>query len=544
MRFDTVIRNGKVIDGTGCPWRRADIAIRDGKIVGIGHIEPKGGDIELDVSGSYVCPGFVDMHSHLDFGVLSTPLMEPSVYQGITTELAGQCGQSIAPTAKDDPERIKNFFHYQWHGGDFSWDWITLSDFLAHLDRDPPSVNFGMCVGHQTLRLVSMGFECRPASSGELEELKRNLDQAMRDGAFGLTSGAQFAPGFFCETEELVELGKVVAKYGGFYASHMRSEGDKLLEAVAEVIEIGERAGVPVQISHLKASGKQNFGKVNGALRMIAQARERGVDILVDTQPYGASGREYAAEMMWMRSCLPPWTIAEAGSYEKLQERLRDPAFRQSLERDIEEKLSPQWNSRIVDCMLKAVGWEGLVLGHTVTDKYEKFIGKSMAQIAKELGKRPYDAYFQLLSEESIPSSAFYFMLDPDDVRTVVTSPFTIPMVDVGHRFLHPRKWGCFPHYLVQYVKDEKRLSLEEAIRKITSFPAARIGLPDRGLIKLGFWADLVVLDWESLEDRTSFDAVSEHPRGIEHVFVNGSFVIRNGKHTGARPGMVVRRTA
>lgn len=543
MRFDTIIRNARIIDGTASPWKRGDIGIKDGTIVAVGRIADTECNTEIDAHGFYASPGFINIHSHLDFGVLATPLMEPSVYQGITTELAGQCGQSIAPTAKDDRDRIKKFFEYQWHGAQMDWSWVTLGDFLKRLEEESCSVNFGMCVGHQTLRLVTMGFECRAATARETEQLERTLESAMRDGAFGMTVGAQFPPGFFSETEELVNLGKVVAQHGGFCAVHMRSEGDKVLEAVAEVIEIGERSGVAVQISHLKASGRQNFGKVNAALRMVRDARERGVDVLVDTQPYGAVGRRYAAEMMWMRSCIPPWMIAEAGSYEAFRGNLEDAAFREAVRGEIEERRSPAWNSRIVDCVLKDVGWDGLVLGHTVVEQYKQFVGKSIAEMSRELGNEPYEIYFQLLREESIPSGAFFFMLDPEDVRTVVSSPFTIPMVDVGYRFLHPRKWGCFPRYLTEYVRDTKLLSLEEAVRKITSFPAGRMGLEDRGLIKEGCWADIVVFDWNSLEDRASFDHFDQHPAGIEHVLVNGVPVIWNGKHTGARPGKVLRRS-
>lgn len=542
MHFDTIIRNGNIVDGTGAPWRRGDVGIKGGRIARIGALAEAKCDSEIDGTGLFVSPGFIDIHSHLDFCVLSTPRMESSVYQGITTEIAGQCGQSVAPAAPDDAERIKRFYEYQWHGTDFKWDWKTLGDFLDRLEQQPTSLNFGMCVGHQTLRLATMGFECRRATGAEIKQLKSALRQALRDGAFGMTSGAQFAPGFFSDTEELVELGKVVAEHGGYYAAHMRSEGDKLLEAVAEVIEVGERAGVSAQISHLKAAGKANFGKVNAALRMVEKARERGIDILVDTQPYGALDRQYAAEMMWMRSCIPPWRVAEAGGFEVLREKLKDPAFRELLKQEIEERRSPNWNSFICDCMLKDVGFENLVLGQTEAKAYKRYFGKSIAQIARETKRDNYDTYFQLLIDEPIPSSALYFMLDPDDVRAVVTSPYTIPMVDVGYRFMHPRKWGCFPRYLTQYVREEKRLTLEEAIRKITSFPAGRLGLSDRGQIKEQFWADIVVFDWKTLNDCADFANFDRRPTGIPYVLVNGIAVIKDGEHTGARPGMALRK--
>lgn len=544
MSFDMIIRNAKVIDGTGSPWRREDIGIVDGKITALGRLARGQSEHEIDAAGLFASPGFINIHSHLDFGVLAMPGMEPSVHQGITTELGGQCGQSIAPTASDDPARIKEFFRYQWYGADFDWTWVSLGEFLNRIADEGCSVNFGMCVGHQTLRLVTMGFECRPATAAELRELASALERALQDGAFGMTIGAQFPPGFFAETDELVALATVVGRYGGFVAAHMRSEGDKVLEAVSEVIQIAERAGVAAQISHLKAAGQHNFGKVHSALRMIEAARARGVDVLTDTQPYGAVGRKYAAEMMWLRSCIPPWTIAKAGSYDAFREQLRNPAFRETVKRDIEERIASDWNSRVVDCMLKAVEWDGLVLGHTVTEQYRRFVGRSIAEIARELEKDPYDTYFDMLVEESIPSSAFYFMLDPEDVKTVVTSELTIPMVDVGYRFLHPRRWGCFPRFLTEYVRDERRLPLEDAIRRITSFPAGRIGLTGRGLLKQGYWADIVLFDWDRLEDRASFEGVGQYPAGIEHVFVNGVPVIRDGKHTGARPGMALRRGA
>jgi N-acyl-D-amino-acid deacylase len=322
----------------------------------------------------------------------------------------------------------------------------------------------------------------------------------------------------------------------------MRSEGDKLLEAVAEVIEVGERARIPVIVSHLKASGKHNFGKVNGALRMIAEARARGVDVLADTQPYGELDRPYAAEHMMLRSCIPPWVICEAGSSASLRKRLKDVEFRKRLRHDIEERISPDWRSRVMDCILKAVQWENLVLGNTTLKKYKKFVGKSIAEIAKTLRKDPYDAYFDLLAEETVPSGALYFMLDPDDVRTVIKNPLTIMEVDATPRSRHPRMFGCFPRYLAQYVFEERLLSLEDAIRKITSYPASVIGLAKRGLIKEGYYADLVMFDAVHIEDRTSFDNVDRFPKGIKHVFVNGVSVIRNGVHLGTRPGAVLRR--
>lgn len=541
MAFDMIIRDARIVDGTGSPWQVGDIGIEDGRISAVGRLGRSKGRSDIDARGHFVSPGFINIHSHLDFSILARPRMEPSVRQGITTELGGQCGQSAAPTAKDDPNLVKGFYDNHWHGLALKWDWVSLGDFLDRLQGVGPSINFAMQVGHQNLRLITMGFECRPATAGEIKKLKEALRGAMRDGAFGMSSGIQWAPGFFCETEELIELAKVLAEYGGFYACHMRSEGDKLLEAVAEVLEIGEQARIPVQVSHLKASGKRNFGKVNGALCMIAEARQRGVDALVDTQPYGALDRKYAAENMWMRSCIPPWTVAAAGGFGNLQARLKDPEFRAAVRRDIEKRVSPDWHTRIVDCMLDVVGFENLVLGSTVTEKYKRLTGKSVAAIAKAFGEDPYDTYFDILCEETVASPALFFMLHPDDVRTVVTSPMTIPQTDAAPRHTHPRKYGCFPRYLTQYVRDEKLLSLEEAIRKITSFPAGRMGLADRGLVREGFWADLVVIDWENLEDRSNFDENELHPSGIEHVLVNGVAVIKNGKHTGARPGQVLR---
>jgi N-acyl-D-amino-acid deacylase len=543
MRYDLTIRNAKVIDGTGSPWRKADIGIKDGRIVAVSasSLQTECED-SLDVGGRFVTPGFVNIHSHLDFAILGEPEMSSAVLQGITTELGGQCGQSIAPTDPCNPEYIKDFYRNHWHGIDLDWKWTTFGDFLTRLEQKQISLNFGMQVGHQTLRLIEMDFACRAANTSEIASLQRSLAVAMQEGAFGMSCGIQWAPSFFCETRELIELGKVVAKFAGFMAFHMRSEGDKLLEAVAEVIEVGERASVPVQISHLKAAGRNNFGKVNDALHMVAAARQRGIDVLVDTQPYGQLDRKYAAENMWMRSCLPPWVIAEAGGFKQVQKRLADPGFREAIRLDIEEKRSVCWQNCIVDCMLEAVGWDGLVLGSSDSARFRQFVGLSVAEIADKRHIAPYEAYFDILQDETVASSALFFMMAPEDVRTVVMSQYSMPQVDAAPRHTHPRRYGCFPHYLAQYVKKSGDLSFEDAVRRITTLPASRMGLTDRGLVRVGAWADLCVLDLEALEDKADFTNINVPPSGIDHVLVNGVFVVRERRQTGARPGMVLRR--
>jgi N-acyl-D-aspartate/D-glutamate deacylase len=543
MAYDLLLRNAKLVDGTGSPWRKADIAIAGGRIASIGAIgrDAKANDI-VDVHNRFVTPGFVNVHSHLDFSILAEPEMQSAVLQGITTELGGQCGQSIAPMDPNKVTYVREFYRNHWHGMDLDWRWTSFGDFLGRLEREGISINFGMQVGHQTLRLNAMGFACRPATREEVLALEKSLGIAMKEGAFGLSCGLQWAPSFFCETDELVALGKIVAQFGGFVAFHMRSEGDKLLEAVAEVIEVGERADVSVQISHLKAAGQRNFGKVHGALRMVASARDRGVDVLVDTQPYGSLDRKYAAENMWMRSSLPPWILADAGGFGEVQARLKDPKFRETIRLDIEQKRSPHWHNRIVDCMLEDVGWEGLVLGSSESPEFIPFVGLSVAEIARRRDMDPYETYFDILQEEKVASSGLYFMMDPDDVRSVVTSEYTMPQVDAAPRHTHPRRYGCFAHYLSNYVRRGGAFRLEEAVRRMTSFPAARMGLTDRGLIREGCWADLCVLDLDNLEDHTDFNNIKRPPTGIEHVLVNGVFVIKNGIHTGARPGKALRR--
>jgi N-acyl-D-aspartate/D-glutamate deacylase len=542
MRYDLVLQNGKLIDGTAAPWRRANIAIRDGRIAAISTQDLSGNaDAAVDIGGRFVTPGFVNIHSHLDFAILGMPTMDSAVLQGITTELGGQCGQSIAPTDIADAAKIKDFYRNHWHGFDLHWDWATLGDFLDRLESEGVSLNFGMQVGHQTLRLIAMGFECRPATAAELERIQALLRAALRDGAFGMSCGIQWAPSFFCTTQELIELGKVVAESNGFVSFHMRSEGDMLLEAVAEVIEVGERAQVPVQISHLKAAGKRNFGKVQQALAQIAAARARGVDVLADTQPYGCLDRQYAAENMWMRSAIPPWFIAEAGGFKHFQERLADPAFRARIKQDVLEKKSANWRTHIVDCMLEDVGWDGLVLGSTDVPEFETYVGLSIQDIARQRNADPFDTYFDLLARERVAGSGVYFMMAPDDVRTVIKSEYAMPQVDAAPRHTHPRRYGAFAHYLQHYAKNASDLSLEEAVRKLTSMPAARMGLSDRGVARVGAWADLCVLNMDALEDRADFNRISVSPSGIDYVLVNGTTVVKDGRHTGARPGKVLR---
>jgi N-acyl-D-amino-acid deacylase len=545
--FDLVLANARIIDGTGSPWRTGDVGIRAGRIAAVetsGIPESQASKV-VDIHGLTVTPGFINIHSHLDFSILAQPAMESSVLQGITTELGGQCGQSIAPTDQQESVLFQEFYRNHWDGLDLDWRWATFGDYLNRLEQAGTSTNFGMQVGHQNLRLISMGYACRAASQAEIDRLKHDLSVALSEGAFGMSCGLQWAPGFFSATEEIIQLGKIVAQFDGFLAFHMRSEGDKVLEAVAEVIEIGEKAGVPVQISHLKAAGKRNFGKVNQALEMVQAARARGVDVLVDIQPYGPLDRTYAAENMWMRSCIPPWALAEAGGYHNFQQKLADPTFRARLRQDVEQKISPLWQSSIVDCMFENVGWEGLVLGTTSCDALKPFVGKSVAQIAQHWGKDPYDTYFDLLQmEDGVASGALYFMMDPPDVRTVVESPYAIPEIDPAPRHNHPRKYGGFVRYLVDYGAKGGAMTLEEAVRKITSFPASRLGLTDRGSIVAGQWADICVFDADALVDRANFVDTAVSPAGVVHVLVNGEFVVQDGKHTGATPGKVLRKQA
>jgi len=531
--YNLLIKNGYVIDGTGNSWFKADLGIKGQKISKVGKLNAEGASKILDVSGLVVSPGFIDMHSHSDLMLLINPKAESKIRQGITTEVVGNCGESAAPL------------------NDFLWDemkkttphieeaklrrnWSTMAEYLNLLDRQGVAVNVVPLVGHGNVRAITLGFDDRAPTKTELEQMKKKLAQAMEEGAFGMSTGLIYPPGAYTKTHELIELSKVVASYGGIYTSHIRGEGENLFDSVKEAIQIGEKAELPVEISHHKAGGKTNWGKVKESLKMMEKARTRGVDITCDVYPYTAAS-------FGLSAMLPTW--AHEGGTQKLIERLKDPKTRSRLRREM-DKGTPTSPSP-----LKSAGWNATQIAHC--RKHPDYEGKTVAEIAKTKNIDPFKFVFDLLIEENAGGSVVRFAMCEEDVCTVLQHPLSMIGTDgsavapygvLGKGKPHPRTYGTFPRVLGKYVREEKILTLENTVRKMTSLPAQKLGLRDRGLIREGMCADIVIFDPKRVVDKASYVNPHRYSVGIEYVLVNGKVTIDKGEHTGVLTGKALRK--
>ena len=524
------MRNGHVIDGTGNPWFKADVGIRGDRIASIGRLGSERADREIDAEGLVVAPGFVEIHSHSEWEAVQDPRLKHSAMQGITTSIAGQCGQTLYPVTPESLEPLKKHLTHVTFGFERQWDWSwrTLGDFLKRIEERGVGVNLGSHIGHWTIRLAVMGMADREPTDSEMEEMRRHVERGMKEGAFGLSSGLVYPPGSFATTEELIELCKVVARYGGFYSTHIRGEGDEVERAVGEAIEIGERAGVPVEIAHLKVAGKHNWGRAKALLGLIDAARARGVDVTCDQYPYGAA-------TTMLKATLPPWVLE--GSIEQAIERLRDPGVREKVKDQMESGAEGFEN------FAKYCGWDGIYI--SFSERLKGIEGKNIAQIARERGTDPYTALFDILVEDQLNPLAIYHMIGEEDIRTIMAHPATSPIrdnvPDLGVGKPHPRVYGTYPRVLGRYVREQRILRLEDAIRKMTSLPAQRAGLRDRGLLREGMHADITVFDPETVIDRATYDDPRQYPEGIEYVIINGRIVVEGGEYKGVLAGRVLR---
>jgi len=528
--LDVVFKEASIIDGSGNPWFFGDIGIKDGKVRQIGRLASNARRI-LDLRGLVACPGFIDMHSHSDMNILTNPRATNKIMQGVTTEVTGNCGISPAPVNEEKVSQLKGYMSFMSKGLD--WSWKSLDDYFVKLKRERILVNIAPLVGQGTIRIAVMGFDERKPKPEELNKMKGLLKDTMEEGAFGFSTGLIYPPGCFSETEELIELAKILRDYDGIYATHVRGESYTLIDADEEAIRIGREAGVGVEISHHKACGKGNWGKVRVTLALIEQARKEGIDVTCDQYPYTASSTALSA-------CLPPW--AHEGGTGKLLKRLDDPGDRKRMREDIEGK--DDW-----DNMIKGNGWESISIASVNLDKNKDLEGRNLKQISQAKGKDPFDVFFDLLSEEKGGVSAVISEINEDDVRTVMRHPTMMvgsdgsslsPSSPTGKP--HPRNYGTFPRILGKYVREENVLTLEEAIRKMTSFPAQKLGIKDRGLLREGNWADIVVFDPDKIIDKATYEEPHQFPDGIEYVIVNGEIVVERGECTGKTPGEVLRK--
>jgi dihydroorotase/N-acyl-D-amino-acid deacylase len=529
---DVLIRGGVVVDGTGSPGVSTDVAIVGDRIAAIGPDLGAARDT-IDATGLVVAPGFIDMLGHSEFRLLADGRAISKIYQGVTTEITGEVS-SVAPVSEaTKAERASEISPWN-----VEIDWEDLDGYFERLERQGTAINVGTWVGLSTLRVWGVGWDDRPASPAEMDAMKAALGGAMRQGAFGLSSGLIYAPGRYASTDEIVELARVVADSGGIYASHMRSEGARLLEAIDEAIAIGERSGAPVLIHHLKASGRSNWGKMAEAVERIEAARARGVDVMASVYPYVASSTG-------LDQVLPDW-VTEGGTEATLA-RLDDLALRDS----IEAELSGRTQSGDWTLGTSAGGPSGIQISDVVHESFERYEGMRLHAIAAERGQSAAAAAIDLLVADSLRTSAIYFSMSEDDLVLALGQPWVMIGGDAGIRALdgplstdqpHPRAFGTFPRVLCRYSREMGIFPLEEAVRKMTSLPAARASLADRGILEVGRFADVVVFNPRTVCDTATFEAPKRLAVGVEHVIVNGEPVLRDGEPTGALPGRALLR--
>ena len=530
-QYDLLIRNGRIVDGSGRAGYIADLAIKGDRIIKIGKLSQATAARTIDAQGLVVAPGFIDMLGQSETYLLIDPRAMSKVIMGVTTEITGE-GESIAPINERQIKEQEDFLRRF----SLTIDWRTLDEYFKRLDKQGSGVNLGTFVGATQVREYVIGYDDRPPTPQELEQMKKLVADAMRDGALGLSTSLQYVPARFAKTDELVELAKVARQYGGIYATHQRSEANTIDASLDEVFEIAQKAQIPVEIWHLKTAYKKNWGRMPHVLERIKQARDRGLDITADIYPYIAGSTALSA-------CLPPWALE--GGTDKMLARLRDPQTRQRLKNEISQEQTT-WEN----IYLGSGGPGGVLIGSVVNRELEPLQGKRISEIAEQQKKDPLDAVFDLIIADHGQTGAIYFMMSEDDMRAAMKSPLVSFCTDSGSRATdgplagsksHRRGWGSYPRILGRYVRDEKLLSLEAAIHKMTGAPAARVGLKDRGLIREGMFADITIFDPAKVIDRATFESPNQYPVGIDYVIVNGKLSVDKGQRTPALAGRVLR---
>lgn len=538
-----LIRDARIVDGTGAPSQRGDVLLEDEYIRAIGGPTTPADEV-IDAQGAVLAPGFIDMHSHSDFTLLGDPEARGKVLQGVTTEVVGNCGLGVSP-ANDTVERFYEHLSPMIFGQAGQGCHADLRAQRQALEGNGVSVNVAPLVPHGNVRCSAMGLDERAPRPSELEAMRQAIALAMEQGAFGMSTGLVYAPGAYAETDEIIELAKVVAQHGGFYATHMRDEGARLVQSVEEALRIAEAARLPLQISHHKAGGRFNWGKVQKTLKMVEDARNKGMDVHSDVYPYTAGSTVLSAMF------IPLWAFE--GSQDKLLERLKDPATRKRIVADANERFMkfaqlPGILDRIFPkrLILPLIIRElSKVVVVSSAKRHPEYEGKSLFDIARTRGQGVFDMILDLLVEEELAVAAIAHVMSEADVTRVLTHPTTMVGTDgfpQREGKPHPRAYGTYPRILEHYVRGQKAFSLETAIHKMTGLVAQKLGLKDRGVVREGARADLVLFDFQSVHDRATYADPRNAPDGFRHVFVNGAWTMKDGQHTGARGGRVLRR--
>jgi len=523
--LDVIVRGGEVLDGTGTKAVPADVGIVDEKIVEIGDLSSIQAVREIDALGMMVAPGFIDIHSHGDWTLPFLPTADSKIHQGITLEVVGNCGSSMAPLSEAMREEMNA--ENRLAGREYTVDWLGFGEFLDRLMRQGVSVNVAALAGHGTIRKKVMGMSDRKPNSRQMEEMKSEVTRAMEEGAVGFSTGLIYAPNVYAGTEEIVELAKCAARLGGIYTSHIRGEADTLLEAIREALEVGRRAEIPVEISHFKASGVNNWHKMPEAIALIESAREEGLDVMADMYSYPVSNTE-------LSSLIPP--DIHVGGADRMIARLKSTDCRKRLHTFFTDPVA-----------VNGVDWDGIFISSCPTNpSYE---GRHIQEISAARGQGPVDAVVDILIETRLNTDIIEFTMKEENVQLGLKQPFVSICTDASGAVSegplsrgkpHPRAYGSFPRVLGRYAREKGLFSVEEAVRKMTSLPASRLGLSKRGQLKPGYYADVVVFDPLEVCDVATYAQPHQYAVGIPWVMVNGQVVIENGRHTGGLPGRIV----
>jgi N-acyl-D-amino-acid deacylase len=529
--YDVLIVNAHIVDGTGAPWYVGDIGIRGDRIAAMGNLHGATASRRIDANGLVASPGFIDVQGQSEFNLLIDGRAASKITQGVTSEITGE-GTSIAPVndrlIEDLKDRAKKY--------GVTLDWRSLDEYFRHFERSKSAINLGTFIGAGGLRTYVMGKDNRPATAAELEQMRQLLAHSMRQGAFGVSSALQYVPDRFASTDELVELAKVARRYGGVYFTHQRSESDDILSSLDEVSAISQRANISATIWHLKVSYPENFGKIPEVLKHIEEARARGIDVAASVYPYDRASNSLDA-------CFPTWVLE--GGTDKMIERLKDPAQRARAKRDMDERTTV-WENQ----WLGSGGGKGILLAEVLNPELKKYEGMNLDEIGRAMGKDPKDAAMDVAIADRGDSAVVISIMQESDVRLAVSNPLVIYGSDseehaedgpLSTSKVHPRSFGTFTRVLAEYVRKEHTMSLEEAVRKMTSQAASRVGITDRGILRPGMFADITIFDPEKVQDEATYNEPLHYSVGVKDVLVNGKPVVLDSKITDERPGRALR---
>jgi len=525
--FDVIIKNGAVYDGSGGEAQHVDLAIRGDRIAGVGDYKNAKAKTVIDARGLAVAPGFINMLSWSTESLIQDGRSQSEIREGVTTEIMGE-GESMGPLNEELKKRMLR------EQSDIKFDikWNTLAEYLQYLEKRGISCNVASFIGAATIRENVIGFEDKVPTAEQLDQMRELVRKEMEAGALGIGTALIYPPAFYSKTDELIELCKVAAKYKGKYISHMRSEGNQLLEAFDELLRISREAGIPAEVYHIKAAGEKNWGKIDKLLSQIEAAQKEGLNVRANMYTYTAAGTGLDA-------CLPPWT--EEGGYPALFKRLRDPATREKIAAEVKID-SDKWENLYIG----AGSPDNILLVAFKSEKLKPLTGKTLATVAKMRGKDPITTIMDLIAEDESRIGTIYLVMSEENVKKEIAKPWISFCSDEASQapegvFLksnpHPRAYGSFVRVLGKYVRDEKVITLPEAIRRLSAFPATNLGLDHRGMLKEGMFADVVAFDPATITDHATFEKPHQYATGVKHVFVNGVQVIKDGEHTGAKPG-------